>query len=183
MAERTWVGEACAGPLLLVPDSLLSDWSGIDVPDYRVVTATFRWNAEEPRACDYDRACDIAEQVGVIAVGHGEGLVIGGSLQPTTWLSRPWGGVVARWEYAQNDESMERALTEIPPSLAYTPHGEFIVTTSPLTLFNSAEPGDEIVMPRLSIELAPGRYVIGWARYAPDELTAIGLVQLRPRAT
>ena len=179
MTEQVWVGQACAGPLLLVPESLLPDWSGIDVPEYRIVTAKFRWKAEESRACDYDRACDVDDEAGVISVGHGEGLVIGGSLQATTWLPRLWGGLVARWEYAENENSMQDALTRIPASLAYEPHGEFNVGSSPLNLFNSAEPGDEIVMPRLSIELAPGQYDVGWARYTPDDVTSVGLIQLR----
>ena len=54
---RAWL-ENAAGPLLLLPDCLLAEWSGIDVPDFRVVTARFRWNDKEERACDYDRALD-----------------------------------------------------------------------------------------------------------------------------
>ena len=83
MSDREWVGQA-AGPLLFLPEALLSDWSGIDVPEYRLVTASFRWNAKESRACDYDRACDIEDEVGVIDVGHGQGLVLSGGLRPTT---------------------------------------------------------------------------------------------------
>lgn len=177
-SNREWVGEA-AGPLLLLPEILLPGWSGIDVPEHRAVTATFRWNLEEPRASDYDRACDIEDEVGVIAVGHGQGLVLSGGLRPTTWLPRPWGGMVARWEYAENEGAMEAALAGIPEGLGWEPRGHVVVTSSPLVLFNSAEPGPEQVMPRLTVELVAGRYSVGWSRYEPDELTAIGLVALR----
>ena len=178
MSDRVWVGEA-AGPLLLLPDSLLTDWSGIDVPEYRVVKASFRWNAEEPRACDYDRACDIAQEVGVIEVGHGHGLVLSGGLQPTTWLERQWGGLIARWVHAENDADMQAALAAIPEPLAWERKADFAVVSSPLVLFNSAEPGEEILMPRLTVELSPGLYEVRWANYTPDERTSLALVELR----
>ena len=179
---RIWVGEA-AGPLLLLPDSLLPEWSGIDVPEFRTVVATFRWNAEEPRACDYDAACDVEAEAQAIAVAHGEGLVLSGGLRPTTWLARPWGGYVVRWEYAEDEPSVERALRTIPEDLTWEATGEFHVTSSPLTLFNSAEPGMDIVMPRLELELEPGVYAVRCALHEPDEETRLLLVALHRTST
>ena len=108
------MGEAAAGPLLLLPDSLLAEWSGIDVPEYRTVVATFRWNSKEPRACDYDTACDVQTEAQAVPVAHGEGLVLAGGLRPTTWMPRRWGGYLVRWEYADDETAVERALSAIP---------------------------------------------------------------------
>jgi hypothetical protein len=152
--RRVWVGEI-AGPLLLLPNCLLPEWSGIDVPEFRTVEATFRWNADEPRACDYDRACDMRDEVGVVPVGFGEGLVLSGGQRPTTWLPRSWGGIIARWEYGEGDDSVELALNGIPERLSWDWKTEFTTSSTPLEPFNSAEPGDERVMARLEIDLCP----------------------------
>ncbi|MCU0867673.1 MAG: hypothetical protein MUC36_28145 [Planctomycetes bacterium] len=41
-------------------------WTGIDPPIDRVVTATFRWNPDQSLpASDYDAACDAAHQPGI----------------------------------------------------------------------------------------------------------------------
>ena len=172
-----------AGPLLLLPEALLSEWSGIDVPPYREVVATFRWNEEEPRASDYDRACDIDDHAGVIAVGYGEGLVLGDAPEATAWIERSFGGILARWEYAESEESMAGALANLPLELNWEPKGTFTVLGSPLQLFNSAEPGDKSVLPRLSVDLAPGDYEVAWTRYAPNEHTAVKLIALRRAAS
>jgi len=177
-SHSAWLDHA-AGPLLLLPDSLLPEWSGIDVPDYRVVAARFRGNAEEPRASDYDRACDVGDYAGVIEVGYGFGLVLGDMPAATNWLPRPFGGILARWEYAESDRAMDAALACIPDSLTWTEKGNFTVVSSPLHLFNSAEPGDEAVLLRLAIPLAAGSYSVRWTRYAPDERTAASLIELR----
>jgi hypothetical protein len=169
--------------LLLLPESLLSDWSGIDVPEYRVVVARFRWSAQETRGSDYDRACDVEDYFGVIEVGYGFGLVLGDEPAATTWLGRPYGGILARWEYAESETAMDAALERIPESLTWTEKGIFTAVACPLQLFNSAEPGDEILMPRLSVPLSAGSYRVRWARYAPDPQTAASLIELRDAAT
>jgi hypothetical protein len=168
-----------AGPLLLLPQDLLSDWSGIDVPEYRPVRATFRWNSQESRACDYDRACDVTDYVAAITVGHGEGLVLNDAPCQTAWLPRTWGGLLARWEYAENQRAMERALARIPSDLTWVSKGSVRLVGSPQELFNSAEPGMEPVLPRLKLEMPVGNYGVRWASYRRDAKTAVGLVEIR----
>ena len=168
-----------AGPLILMPSILLREWSGIDVPPDRTVSATFRWNVEEPRASDYDRACDINDYAGVIPVGNGEGLVLNDAPSATAWMAREWGGLLLRWEYAEDDSAMEEALAEIPNELAWDSKGYFRILGTPQALFNSAEPGMEPVLPRLELELPEDVYEVRWVRYAPDVHTAVGLIELR----
>jgi hypothetical protein len=181
VVHQTWIGEA-SGPLILMPECLLTEWSGIDVPDYRSVVAQFRWNAKEPRACDYDRACDVSAPAGVIPVAFGQGLVLSESLLPTTWLPRPWGGLLARWNYADSNDARDGALARVPEALAWEATEEFTVVDSPLTLFNSAEPGLDPVYPRLTIPSVAGPYRVRWAQYEPDDRTAFRIVELRSAA-
>jgi hypothetical protein len=72
--KREWV--TCdGGPLLLIPEPLLTFWEGSSPPSGgRVVAATFRSNPDGP-ATDYDRACDVSG-LGVIPVGPGHALVL-----------------------------------------------------------------------------------------------------------
>lgn len=175
---RSWVGEV-AGPLLLLPNNLLAEWSGIYVPEYRAVVARARWNPDEPRASDYDRASDVEAEVETISVAYGQGLVLSGGLRPTTWQPHGWGGYIVRWEYAEDEVAIERALSMIPDNVNWMPAGSFAVTSTPLTLFNASEPGTDIVMPRLDLALAPGAYEVRRAIYEPDEETRLTLVELR----
>jgi hypothetical protein len=168
---------------LLLPSTLLSEWSGIDVPQFRAVSATFRWNLKEDRASDYDRACDISDYVGVIPVGYGEGLVLNDNPCATAWLPTEWGGLLVRWEYAENDEAIQDALIRLPNTLAWEPKGTFHIVGSPQELFNSAEPGEEQVQPRLTLKMAEGMYSVRWVRHAPDASTAFGLIELRRVST
>jgi hypothetical protein len=120
--------------------------------------------------------------VGVVEVGYGFGLVLGDEPAATTWLARPYGGILARWEYAESEPAMDAALERIPGSLAWAEKGTFTAVASPLQLFNSAEPGDEVRMPRLPIPLPAGSYRVRWVRYAPDPQTAASLIELRDAA-
>jgi hypothetical protein len=177
LTERTWVGTA-SGPMLLLPDSLLDEWSGIDVPASRTVRALFRWNLREARASDYDRACDVEDYAGVIPVGYGEGLVMTESLRATAWVPQPWGGYFVRRPKAIAAADAERVLAHLPAASSWTAVEPYVVVGTPLSLFNSAEPGMEQVMDRLQVELAPGRYEVRWTRPAPDA-SEIGVVELR----
>lgn len=178
MTQLVWLRND-AGPVLLLPQDLLADWSGIDVPEYRPIKATFRWNAEETRASDYDRACDVNDYVAPITVGYGEGLVLNDAPCATAWLPRTWGGLVARWEYAESQGAMERALARIPSDLPWVSKGSWQLVGSPQELFNSAEPGMEPMLPRLMLEMPIGNYDVRWASYRPDAQTAVGLIEIR----
>lgn len=157
----------------------MPEWSGIDVPLYRTVSATFRWKSQESRACDYDRACDVSDYAGVITVGFGEGLVLNDAPCATAWLPRHSGGILARWEHADTDGAMQTALARIPDGLQWEPKGVLRIVGSPQVLFNSGEPGVEQLQPRLTLQIPVGVYSVLWTRFAPDPATAAGLIQLR----
>ena len=176
MAHSPWV-ESNGGPLLLLPEKLLSLWSGTEVPTDRHVEAVFRWHGGGP-ASDYDRACDVNEYVGILTVGAGWGLVIGDEPLPTCWISTDWGGLLARSVYAEDDGAADGALESFPLELPWERRGEFSAVSSPLRLFDSADPGGDLLMPSTLVDLQPGSYDVAWARYEPNAETAFTFIRL-----
>ena len=112
-------------------------------------------------------------------VGHGHGLVLRDGVQDTTWLPRPWGGLLVRLEGADREDDVEPALMGIPDQLAFEGTDDITIVSSPVELFNSGEPGLEPLMDRLSVELTPGRYRVRWARHAVNADLTLGVVELR----
>src|SRR5690348_5768536 len=102
------------GPLLLVEKKHLFAWEGSDNPSPgRRVEAQFRWNPNGP-ATDFDRACDVDDYVGLIDVGVGKGLVLGDETFMTTWLPLKDGGILVRWVFGKNEESVLAAAKLVP---------------------------------------------------------------------
>ena len=99
MATRLQWASSEGGPLILLSATSLREWEGIDIPaDGRRVEAEFRWHGDKNApASDYDRACDIADYIGLISVGLGQGLVLGDEPNSTCWLPHgPSAGTLVR---------------------------------------------------------------------------------------
>jgi hypothetical protein len=181
--ELNWV-ESAGGPLLVVPEDLVAFWEGIrQPPSFRVVEAEFRWT-EGGTATDYDRACDIQDYVGVIPVGPGQAIVLADEPLPTTWISGPDNpaGYIVRWVHAPDDESVLRALQELPIGAPWFPGPEFRHDGGRLVVFDSAAPGDDQAVSRLVLELPGGDYELETLRYQPDEDVRLLIHRLRKRA-
>jgi hypothetical protein len=164
------------GPLLLISRDLLPAWSGIEVPERRVVRAAFRWGRSEARACDYDRACDVNGYVGTLRVGKGQGLVLNDVPMPTAWrASRQGGGLFVRQEYADPGTDFRALLRRARRS--FTPErAVFRIARPEAVLFVSSWPGEEVEDgDHLAFRLRPGRYTVHTARFCPDEQTAVVL--------
>jgi hypothetical protein len=71
------------GPLITMSSDLLKDWYGsFDAPTPR--EARFRFNNSNAPATDYDRACDVDDNLAEITVGEGTALVLGMNLSTHT---------------------------------------------------------------------------------------------------
>lgn len=174
-----WVASA-GGPLLLLPERLLSAWEGSDKPRRgRRIEATSRWNARGP-ATDYDRACDVRDYVGVIRVGEGFGLVLGDEPLATTWIPSDDadGGVLVRWVHAQGDDEVEVALMHAADQQFGPTNGVLRVDDPRLVLFDSALSGTNLLTPSLVIEIPAGDYRVETARLEPDPETSLLLHRL-----
>lgn len=153
----TWI-ESSGGPLVLLPELLLPSWRGTLPPPH------------EPISGDYARAVEIKEYLGKIAVGQGEGLVLGGDPLPAAAIPVADGLLVVRWVYAESDMAAEIAIRNAR-RLPYRPeaflfdNGDDIVV-----LMDAAWPGDAVAeVTRLP--LRKGTYGVATAEYKPDSDT------------
>jgi hypothetical protein len=120
VAPLTWI-ESNGGPLVVLPRALLAAWRGTDDPlPGEAIEATFRWNPGGV-ATDYDRACDVRDYAGVIAVGSGEALVLADEPLPTTWLPGHRGGVFVRWRFGPDEACVAAILEGVYPTASIGP--------------------------------------------------------------
>ncbi len=160
-AELTWI-ESAGGPLILLEEQLLSHWHGIDTDDY-------------------DRACGIDDYLGLLDVGSGRALVLGEEPMRTAWqpLSGPAEGMLVRWQWADDDESVVEAIAELSKVSWEATGIVFDLTDNSLVLFDAACPGDDpdcnTTGCKLNIVLKEKRYLIETAHHTPDENTALFL--------
>ena len=176
--QLQWV-ESAGGPLLLLPQDLLGFWEGVNTPpNFRNVSAEFRWN-EGGAATDYDRACDVKDCVGLIDVGPGQGLVLGDEPLATTWISSPngSGGILVRCRFSQGDEEIQEVLNSQLNAQSWEEGPVVTFDGSPLVLFDAAAPGTSIES-RLVAPLAKGTYRVGTLDYTPHAEVSLLLHRL-----
>jgi hypothetical protein len=83
--------ESAGGPLIVISESLLPHWTGAAGPDYQ-------------------KACAVEDEVGVLPYRDGTVVVLGDEPHATAWLERPDGGVLARWVYAPSEQAVQQLL-------------------------------------------------------------------------
>jgi hypothetical protein len=154
-----WV-ESGGGPLIVVPEAVLSAWRGADGDD---------WD-------DYDRACEVEGHVGLLTVGESHALVLGFDPASTAFL--PDRGAFVRWIAAESEAEL---LDSVETALASVVWEETVVwdVPGPVVLFDSAYLGDEAEEgDHLRIGTAAGRYLVRAAQVTPRPRTTFCLVQL-----
>ncbi|HUQ32045.1 MAG TPA: Imm21 family immunity protein [Pyrinomonadaceae bacterium] len=155
-----WI-ESAGGPLLLLEENLLAHWHGC-------------FSNSEDTPTDYDRACDVDGDIGIIAVGSGQGIVLGEEPFSTAWwpLAKLGEGLLVRWVYAESEAAVIRALENLPSAAWLRTDVEFQVSNGKLLLFDAACSGSDIDE-RLEIEIRKGCYVAETLPYQPDEQTSL----------
>lgn len=137
-----WI-QSNGGPLILVPEARCAQWRGID---------------EDPAtgASHYDIACSVTTNVEVLQVRDVEILVLGDEPLRTAWIPQRNGGILARWVYADSEQSILAVLNENHLDDLLAPTDLTFYAPGPCLLFDSAEPGDDIVgdFLRLSLSLS-----------------------------
>lgn len=170
------------GPLLLLSAEYLPDWAGVTVED----------PFDRPRdpagnliPDDYERACAVAETsgyLGLIAVGSGQGLVLGDEpMQTAWWPLSTLEGILVRWQCADSEAQVVEYLQRIAHQ-SWEPTGiALTVASQPLYLFDSACSGSEAEeMPHLVIALDAGEYATETG-FTPRDMQRLELVLHRLR--
>ena len=150
-----WI-DNLGGPLVAIEDRLLNAWHG----------------ATGFPALDthYDRACQIRDYLGVVAVSSGSALVLGDEPMTTSWLpNQRWGaGLIVRWMYASNEGAVLRELTSLPDILFADPV-VWQVGDDGQVLFDSALNGPEGPDRAIQLSLLRGAYRVDTCVYKPDD--------------
>ncbi|MFF2411198.1 Imm21 family immunity protein [Streptomyces sp. NPDC058092] len=147
----TWL-ETEGGPFIVVPRAALPHWSGTEG--------------------DYDRACEVMDHVGVLALpGGAEALVLGDEPLSTAYL--PESRVLVRWCYAESEEGVADII-RAALSTAKWEEGPVLSTTGELVMFDAAYFGTEVgtLADSTALELGAGRYRVDSASVEPDHLTS-----------
>ncbi|MET7893505.1 Imm21 family immunity protein [Streptomyces mirabilis] len=147
----TWL-ETEGGPFIVVPRSALAHWSGTEG--------------------DYDRACEVMDLVGVLALPDGaEALVLGDEPLSTAYL--PEYQVLVRWCYVESEEGVADFIRVGLPTAEWA-EGPELSTTGELVMFDAAYFGTEVgtLTDSTVLELGAGRYRVDSASIEPDHLTS-----------
>ncbi|MFF7331544.1 immunity 21 family protein [Streptomyces sp. NPDC090306] len=157
-----WV-ESGGGPLIAVPETVLPFWAGADGDEL---------------ASDYDRACEVESEVGLVPVGDCAALVLGDEPAATAFL--PEHGLFVRWCAADSEDEL---LAGVPAALDGAVWGDEVrwEVPGPVVLFDAAWPGgDAGGTDHVRVPLPAGPYAVRAAHAEPGPETWLGLVQLRP---
>ncbi|MGW5478473.1 Imm21 family immunity protein [Streptomyces sp. NPDC004008] len=176
-AELTWV-KSMGGPLIVVPESSLSEWSGC-TDDGSVL-------GDADGRDDYDRACEVEDWAGVITVGAGPATALVLADEPATTCFLPEKRLFVRWLAADSEaELFAGAETVLADSSTAWEDAGLWVTDGPAVLMDSAEAGADLGVEypdggqpdQAPVQLPTGRWRVR-AVHSTGEFPWVGLVQL-----
>ncbi|NXY96100.1 hypothetical protein HYE82_17250 [Streptomyces sp. BR123] len=168
---REWI-ESGGGPLIVVPEQVLTSWQGCD----------FESTTGDD---DYSRACEVEGCLGVIPVAHAAALVLG---EPWSTTYVPEHGCFVCWIGADSEDATFDSVEQALEAAAWEAEVLWEVP-GPVVLLDSGwpgvpEPDAEFDDPgRLRIDLEAGRYLVRAAHAKPTPRTAmvlVGLTRLSP---
>ncbi|MFD5891994.1 Imm21 family immunity protein [Streptomyces sp. NPDC060334] len=147
----TWL-ETEGGPVVVVPRAALWHSSGTEG--------------------DYDRACEVMDFLGVLALPDGaEALVLGDEPLSTAYL--PEYRVLVRWCYAESEDGVADVI-RAGLATAVWEEGPVLSTPGDFVMFDAAYFGTEVgtLTDGTVVELGAGRYRVDSANIEPDDLTS-----------
>src|ERR1700730_1820803 len=162
-----WIS-AAGGPLILLPSSLRSRWSGV-----------VRAAQDEPS--DYDVACSVNGYVGVIS-RYGSSILVLDDVRMQTAIAKT--GVdrlmFVRWKYAPSEGIVEEELRRIRlDSARELERTHIVVRESTHYLMDAGEPGSDPQQFEV-VELVPEEYIVRVVEHAPRRDTKLLLYELAP---
>jgi hypothetical protein len=164
------------GPLLLLERTLLPAWGGIEPPPAQQLVQAHSRASGQDAATDYDRACDrVYEEISVLAVGEGFGLVLGDEPVATGLVSgmESLGNAIVRRISAWTDDEVVKLLAQIDPSRREHVGLLFEIVSGTLVLFDAAKPGLYVDHRDPVMELRPGCYRVSTSHVTDGQDTSV----------
>jgi hypothetical protein len=183
MTRRTLPFAICdGGPHLLLPVELVDAWEGVNPPSNgREVKAISLFGDGRP-ATDYDVACSVEGDVGLIPVGSGHGLIIGSAPPMTYWVGAEGalGGdlVVPLYWGDLGDENIRRGSREAPADAFQNTGLRLCVGTAGLELFSACDSPPSWVYGHAHIQVVVANYGVLVAEHHLEEDLAFRLIRL-----
>ncbi|WP_225628813.1 Imm21 family immunity protein [Streptomyces werraensis] len=176
-AGPVWV-RSMGGPLIVVPESSVRAWGGCTEDGSVLGDADGR--------DDYDRACEVEDLAGVIAVGAGVVTALVLADEPAKTCFLPEKLLFVRWLAADSETELLAAAEAVlaDPETAWEGGGLW-VTDGPAVLMDSAEAGSDLGVEypgggrpdQAPVQLPAGRWRVR-AFHKTGEYPWVGLVQL-----
>jgi hypothetical protein len=152
-----WI-ESSGGPLVFAPASVARAWKGVALP-------------ADNGPSDYDKACAVADDLGVITHDGAQVLVLGGEPDRTALIQSPGMITLVRWRWAVSEAALLASLRRKQRrSPVAGPSGSFMAKSEAYVLFDSSLDTTEI--PRSpSVPLRAGTYSFDTIEHRPDRET------------
>lgn len=156
-----WITSA-GGPLVLVPETMASQWHGIG-----------------NGGSDYAAACAIDDYVGVIRWNGVDVLVLNDEPLATTCLTNGL-TVFLRWMYAPDENAIVKAAQEMAPHFPKQQAGSaFDCQKATYILFDAGDPGPRI-FEKIEVKITPRSYVVETHVWKPNDDVGLIVHVLRP---
>lgn len=160
-----WI-ESGGGPLVLASASLVEHWRGTNA------------SSVSPSLTDYQRACLIDDEVGVVPLRDAEILVLGDEPDRTTLLLEGADLYIVRWRWADTEEQLMSAYDSQRARLSFEKSGVFRTIAGEHCLFDSACAGPGLIE-SLRTSLASIEYEVCTAHLAPSRSVSAVVHRLR----
>lgn len=174
---------ACSGgPLMLLSGEYVTAWLGYTRAD---AVGAPSGGTRPSEQTDYERARAVQDDLGVVAVDGGQGLVV--STEPMAaawWAISPVEGILVCWMIGEEELTVMQCLARIEEQI-WAPSGlTCVVGKHPLYVFDAILPGreaTEYLAEYLLVRLDEGRYDVDTGIARPNTQTELMLHRFRRR--
>ncbi|WP_299696737.1 Imm21 family immunity protein [Hydrocarboniphaga sp.] len=170
-----WI-KSGGGPLVCVELELADSWLG-------VTGNSISRGPDRECANDYERACRVRDYLGKVSVGNRDALILG-DMPLETMIWHPPGRLprIVRVFYGDPGVDVTKVL-ESAAELHFDDPAEVLAVeaeSTSMVVFDSAYPGSDASVERLSFELPVGRYVALTKQFLPDDRTSVLVHMFEP---
>lgn len=115
---------------------------------------------------DYERVCEAAGYLNVLACGTSQVLVLGDEPAQASFLQGSSGPFIARWIACDSLELADSVLAQIPDALTHLqPAIHFQIDEPELWMFDASSEGATSTGSELMLHIAPGRFEVTTESY------------------